>query len=314
MEMELLSVPLYRLIEQGKINRKQFEKRVGRWSAKVDKLEVQAASEVKGLLADLDKDIRSEITSFADNDKLGRSDINKAVDNAVDKFEAKRKVVMRKTRQKAVDVAHEFRQDVTGMTKGQATSSPMGGKGSKKMVRDLSKMQDQANKGFGKFLRNKVKAEIADGVLKGKSPNQIAKDMVAKRVVTPTRKKGDVSARNALAKAEKFARADVRQTFNAANQVSSAGQKGKGKRKIWIAKMDGIERNAHRVAHIEYGIGGKPGPIPVRRNFKVGGKPLMFPGDPKGDAWNIINCRCVSVEITPEADAMISKRGGKRKK
>ena len=40
----------------------------------------------------------------------------------------------------------------------------------------------------------------------------------------------------------------------------------------------------------------------------------MFPGDPKGDAWNIINCRCVSVEITPEADEMISKRGGKRKK
>jgi len=77
--MELLTVPLYRLIEQGKVNRKQFEKRVGRWSAKVDKLEVQAASEVKGLLADLDKDIRSEITSFADNDSLDRSDINKAV-------------------------------------------------------------------------------------------------------------------------------------------------------------------------------------------------------------------------------------------
>jgi hypothetical protein len=312
--MELLTVPLYRLIEQGKINRKQFEKRVGRWSAKVDKLEVQAASEVKGLLGDLDKDIRSEITSFADNDSLDRSDINKAIDNAVDKFEAKRKVVMRKTRQKAVDVSHEFRQDVTGMTKDQATSSPMGGKGSKKMVRDLSKMQDEANKGFGKFLRKKIKSEIADGVLKGKTPNEIAKDMVAKRIVTPTRKKGDVSARNALAKAEKFARADVRQTFNAANQVSSAGQKVKGKKKIWIAKMDGIERAAHRVAHIEYGIGGKPGPIPVRRNFKVGGERLMFPGDPKGKPHNIINCRCVSVEITPEADAMISKRGGKRKK
>ncbi len=310
MEMELLSVPLYRLIEQGKINRKQFEKRVGRWSAKVDKLEVQAASEVKGLLADLDKDIRAEITSFADNDKLGRSDINKAVDNAVDKFEAKRANIMQKTRQKAVDVAHEFRQDVTGMTKDHATSTPVSGK----LAKDLGKMQDQANKGFGKFLRNKVKAEIADGVLKGKSPSQIAKDMVAKRVVTPTRKKGDASARNALAKAEKFARADVRQTFNAANQVSSAGQKVKGKKKIWIAKMDGIERDAHRVAHIQYGIGGKPGPIPVRRNFKVGGKRLMFPGDPKGDAWNIINCRCVSVEITPEADEMISKRGGKRKK
>ena len=308
--MELLTVPLYRLIEQGKINRKQFEKRVGRWSAKVDKLEVQAASEVKGLLADLDKDIRAEITSFADNDSLDRSDINKAVDNAVDKFEAKRRVVMQKTRQKAVDVAHEFRQDVTGMTKDRATSTPVSGK----LAKDLGKMQDQANKGFGKFLRNKVKAEIADGGLKGKSPNQIAKDMVAKRVGTPTRKKGDASARNALAKAEKFARADVRQTFNAANQVSSAGQKVKGKKKIWIAKMDGIERNAHRVAHIEYGIGGKPGPIPVRRNFKVGGKRLMFPGDPKGDAWNIINCRCVSVEITPEADEMISKRGGKRKK
>ena len=160
--MELLTVPLYRLIEQGKVNRKQFEKRVGRWSAKVDKLEVQAASEVKGLLADLDKDIRSEITSFADNDKLGRSDINKAVDNAVDKFEAKRANIMQKTRQKAVDVAHEFRQDVTGMTKDRATSTPVSGK----LAKDLGKMQDQANKGFGKFLRNNVKAEIADGVLK----------------------------------------------------------------------------------------------------------------------------------------------------
>jgi len=62
--------------------------------------------------------------------------------------------------------------------------------------------------------------------------------------------------------------------------------------KIWTAKIDERTRidhkkvNGQRRAQTDY--------------FDVGGEKLMMPGDPKGSAGNIVNCRCVARYVNKE--------------
>lgn len=54
--------------------------------------------------------------------------------------------------------------------------------------------------------------------------------------------------------------------------------------KHWETQTDGKERTEHLEADHQAQPLGQP--------YIVGGEPLMFPGDPLGKAWNVINCRC----------------------
>lgn len=62
--------------------------------------------------------------------------------------------------------------------------------------------------------------------------------------------------------------------------------------KRWLSLMDGLERDSHHAAHWQV--------VPVREPFIVGGVEMMHPGDPRGPAKEVINCRC---SILPEFDA-----------
>lgn len=68
---------------------------------------------------------------------------------------------------------------------------------------------------------------------------------------------------------------------------------------VWIATMDSVTRPTHRAAHGQRTeIGGQ---------FTVGTASLRFPGDPKGPADEVVNCRCATAvlaadEELPEAD------------
>lgn len=55
--------------------------------------------------------------------------------------------------------------------------------------------------------------------------------------------------------------------------------------RVWTATIDERTRTDHRRANGQVRGLNEP--------FDVGGEHLMFPGDPKGSAGNIINCRCV---------------------
>lgn len=57
--------------------------------------------------------------------------------------------------------------------------------------------------------------------------------------------------------------------------------------KRWVAVIDGRTREDHAAADGQM--------QPMHEPFLVGDEELMFPGDPTGDASEVINCRCVQV-------------------
>jgi len=56
--------------------------------------------------------------------------------------------------------------------------------------------------------------------------------------------------------------------------------------KFWIATLDRRTRRDHMVASYQ-------APIPFNADFKVGVSDMAFPGDARGAADEVINCRCV---------------------
>lgn len=54
--------------------------------------------------------------------------------------------------------------------------------------------------------------------------------------------------------------------------------------KQWRTHLDGKERVEHHAADNQE--------RPFWAPFQVGGENLMYPGDPTGSPWNVINCRC----------------------
>ena len=65
--------------------------------------------------------------------------------------------------------------------------------------------------------------------------------------------------------------------------------------KEWIAGSDARVRPAHREADGQI--------VKFDEDFLVGGESLAYPGDPRGSAGNVINCRCSTAPI-PDEDAI----------
>jgi HK97 family phage portal protein len=60
----------------------------------------------------------------------------------------------------------------------------------------------------------------------------------------------------------------------------------------WISTRDGRTRDSHAIADGQVtDIGG---------SFNVGGAELAYPGDPNGDAGEVVNCRCTIAFLTPD--------------
>lgn len=70
-------------------------------------------------------------------------------------------------------------------------------------------------------------------------------------------------------------------TLKSANTVFPAADM----MKEWIASFDDRTRSTHAEA-------GASEPVPQNEPFMVGGALMMYPGDPNGDAKEVINCRC----------------------
>jgi len=95
-----------------------------------------------------------------------------------------------------------------------------------------------------------------------------------------------------------------------------AGNLIPGLLKRWVATARGNTRDSHISAHRRY----FNDPIPIDQPFRVGRSELMYPGDPRGEAKETINCRCTMSTIVPEIgvqetplDKAISKELEKRK-
>jgi HK97 family phage portal protein len=59
---------------------------------------------------------------------------------------------------------------------------------------------------------------------------------------------------------------------------------------MWIATSDSDTREEHAAVNgVMY---------PANQGINVGGEVLMYPGDPNGSPWNIIQCRCTVIAVT----------------
>ena len=90
--------------------------------------------------------------------------------------------------------------------------------------------------------------------------------------------------RKTLYRAETIARTEI---LSASNEGSYFAAKSTGLDlvKVWTARLDGRERLAHREANGQM--------VDMDKPYIVDVEELSKPGDPKGSAENVINCRCV---------------------
>jgi len=61
------------------------------------------------------------------------------------------------------------------------------------------------------------------------------------------------------------------------------------KQKEWTATQDERTRPDHLDADAQV--------VAIDEAFTVGGQQLEYPGDPRGDAGNVINCRCTILPV-----------------
>ncbi len=143
----------------------------------------------------------------------------------------------------------------------------------------LTGLRDQLERirGIDDTTREQLRAELLEGLDAGEGIPQLA-DRVSKVF---TEAKGP--------RAETIARTE---TNGAANAGAMEGyrQSGVVVGKEWIAALDERTRDAHRQADGQQ--------TPLEASFLVGGEQLRYPGDPRGSAENIINCRCTVAPVT----------------
>ncbi len=72
--------------------------------------------------------------------------------------------------------------------------------------------------------------------------------------------------------------------------VESYRQTGIVQARAWITARDEAVRHDHLAAENE----SLENPVPIDQPFIVGGKRMMYPGDPAGGASQIMNCRCTT--------------------
>lgn len=127
--------------------------------------------------------------------------------------------------------------------------------------------------------KKRLKASLAEGLLKGESIPDLAKRV------------DEVMGNRIASSAKTIARTE---TLSASNAGTLFGyeQTGIVQKKEWLATLDDKVRDAHAEAD---GI-----VVGVNDNFSVGGDTLDFPGDPSGSPENIINCRCTILPVISE--------------
>ncbi len=81
------------------------------------------------------------------------------------------------------------------------------------------------------------------------------------------------------------------QTAGAVGSGRHEGHKSAGvEKKSWVDSKDDAVRRTHKAAAVRYAEG-----IDIDIPFQVGSSMLMYPGDPNGEAGEIIHCRCVEI-------------------
>lgn len=108
----------------------------------------------------------------------------------------------------------------------------------------------------------------------------------------------DDADRRWMYRADRIARTETTGAVNAgvyADGIARANSGESGLSKQWWATTDTRTRPSHWVAHGQV--------VAMGDSFRVGGHDMEFPGDPRGPAHEVINCRCALLILgSREAD------------
>mgnify|MGYP001567896565 CR=1 FL=1 len=136
---------------------------------------------------------------------------------------------------------------------------------------------------IGSDLWRKTRAELVTGMGNGESIPELTK-----------RVRGELAS--STVRARTIARTEVIGASNAGAfmQVTAMGEDAP-ESKSWLATGDSRTRLTHRAANGQT--------VPLNDHFSVGNSSLMFPGDPRGAADEVIQCRCtLTWEFEPVAE------------
>lgn len=147
----------------------------------------------------------------------------------------------------------------------------------------------------GDVVWSAVRDQLVEGYAAGESTHQLA---------ARVREVAGFTRHRAVA----VARTEVVGAANAGSlaQLQLAGFTDEECSKRWMATEDERTRIAHHVADGQT--------VPLNQPFSVGGEGLQFPGDPRGRADNIIQCRCTleyvfAGDAEPEEDVDLLTAG-----
>lgn len=153
---------------------------------------------------------------------------------------------------------------------------------------DLEDPFVQANLAMTRNLIVRVPDEvhmmIIQEILEGTS-NQESLEEIAERVENVLNYTG---SENWINRAKVIAQTESNRHYNSGALAHGLRLERDGRRdlrKVWNTRMDGRERPWHHDANGQE--------QPLVQPFLVGGEELLFPCDPRGAPFNVINCRCV---------------------
>lgn len=132
-------------------------------------------------------------------------------------------------------------------------------------------------------IPDEVHAMVVSAILEGTN-NGEPMEQIARRVDDILTFTGSENWTN---RARVIAQTETNRHFNGSMLAHGLLQEKNGAQglvKRWDTIMDNKERTEHRKANNQA--------RPLNQPFIVGGEPLLFPGDPTGAPWNVINCRC----------------------
>ena len=125
---------------------------------------------------------------------------------------------------------------------------------------------------------------MTKGIEEGKTMSMISTDMTKL-----------IKSRNFYRwQALRIARTETTAASNYAATVSSSVS-GVLMDKVWVSALDARTRREPESHFDHYHMNQVK--VPLDKPFNVSGEKLMFPGDPKGSAGNVINCRCSVAQV-----------------
>ncbi len=120
-------------------------------------------------------------------------------------------------------------------------------------------------------IENITKKAVTKGIEEGWGMDKIAKEII-----------NDLKDLD-MWKARRIARTEVVAASNYGIKLGAEDLPGR-KVKVWVSSFDTRSREDHMAADGQR--------VAFEEMFEVGGEKLEYPGDPRGSAGNIINCRC----------------------